>query len=722
LQGLFYYIYVVKKIIPILILIVFSCNFFGQNIDSLNTELKNAKHDTAKALIYLKLSEVCPVNEIIAFSNSAITICNKNLKNDLQKQSNIYLSYKARALGNIGFFYSENEKFETALKYYDSSRVIQEKIKDKTSLAVTFNNIGYVYELQGLVEKALEYYFKSLKLHEELNNKQELTSCYNNIGSLFDELGDPAAALEYYKKSLALKEIIKDKKGIATVLNNIGLVYYNQNDLEKAMDYYNRSLVINEEIKNTSGISILLDNIGGIYQIKGDLTQALFYFNKSLALQEIDKNYDGQIISHTSIGEVYFAKKEYNKAKEHTLIALKYSLEYGYVDQIRLSANRLYAIYMKQNQFEKAIEMRNLEIQMRDSVINEKTKKASLKSQIRYEYEKKAIEDSLLVVEERKLTTLQLKQEKTQRFALYIGLGLSLIFIGFVFNRFKVTQKQKNIIELKEQETKKQNIIITQQKELVEEKQKEISDSINYAKRIQTSFLANDIEFKKHFNDFFILFKPKDVVSGDFYWATSNENKLFVCVADSTGHGIPGAFMSLLNISLLNEAVLSRNYTSTIHILNFVRRVLILGLKPDETGQGGNDGMDCTLFTFDLKTLQMEFSGANNPLWIVRDGKIIELKADKMPVGRSPKELETFSSCLFQLQKNDLIYAFTDGYADQFGGPKGKKFKYKQLEELILSNSEKLMSQQLHVLDTTFKNWQGNLDQVDDVCVVGIRV
>jgi serine phosphatase RsbU (regulator of sigma subunit) len=488
------------------------------------------------------------------------------------------------------------------------------------------------------------------------------------------------------------------------------------------MDYYNRSLVINEEIKNTSGISILLDNIGGIYQIKGDLTQALFYFNKSLALQEIDKNYDGQIISHTSIGEVYFAKKEYNKAKEHTLIALKYSLEYGYVDQIRLSANRLYSIYMKQKQFEKAIEMRNLEIQMRDSVINEKTKKASLKSQIRYEYEKKAIEDSLLVVEERKLTTLQLKQEKTQRFALYIGLGLSLIFIGFVFNRFKVTQKQKNIIELKEQETKKQNIIITQQKELVEEKQKEISDSINYAKRIQTSFLANDIEFKKHFNDFFILFKPKDVVSGDFYWATSNENKLFVCVADSTGHGIPGAFMSLLNISLLNEAVLSRNYTSTIHILNFVRRVLILGLKPDETGQGGNDGMDCTLFTFDLKTLQMEFSGANNPLWIVRDGKIIELKADKMPVGRSPKELETFSSCLFQLQKNDLIYAFTDGYADQFGGPKGKKFKYKQLEELILSNSEKLMSQQLHVLDTTFKNWQGNLDQVDDVCVVGIRV
>jgi serine phosphatase RsbU (regulator of sigma subunit)/Tfp pilus assembly protein PilF len=712
----------VKKTILILILVVFSCSFFGQNIDSLNTELKKAKHDTTKALIYLKLSEVCSLNEIIAFSNSAITICNKNLKNDLRKESNSYLSIKARALSNIGFFYSENEKFETALKYYDSSRVIQEKIKDKVSLAVTFNNIGFVYELQGLVEKALEYYFKSLKLHEELNNKKELTSCYNNIGSLFDELGDPTAALEYYKKSLALKEIIKDKKGIATVLNNIGLVYYNQNDLEKAMDFYTRSLLINQEIKNTIGISISLDNIGGIYQSKGDLTQALIYFNKSLALQEIDKNYDGQIVSHTSIGEVYFSKKDYNKAKEHTLIGLKYSMEYGYVDQIRLSANRLYSIYMKQNQFEKAIEMRNLEIQMRDSVINEKTKKASLRSQIRYEYEKKAIEDSLLVVEERKLTTLQLNQERTQRFALYTGLGLSLIFIGFVFNRFKVTQKQKNIIELKEQETKKQNIIITQQKELVEEKQNEISDSINYAKRIQTSFLANEMEFKDHFEDYFILFKPKDVVSGDFYWATSVESKLFICVADSTGHGIPGAFMSLLNISLLNESVLSRNYSSTIDILNFIRNILILGLKPDETGQGGNDGMDCVLIIIDFKTLEMEFSGANNPLWIIRNNNVIELKADKMPVGRSPKETVSFSSQKFQLQKNDLLFGFTDGFPDQFGGPKGKKFKYKQFEELLISISHESMEIQKQKLEEVFENWKGNLDQVDDVCIIGIRI
>ena len=193
-------------------------------------------------------------------------------------------------------------------------------------------------------------------------------------------------------------------------------------------------------------------------------------------------------------------------------------------------------------------------------------------------------------------------------------------------------------------------------------------------------------------------------------------------MADSTGHGIPGAFMSLLNISLLNESVLSRNYTSTIDILNFIRNILILGLKPDETGQGGNDGMDCSLIIIDFKTLEMEFSGANNPLWIIRQNNVIELKADKMPVGRSPKETVSFSSQKFQLQKNDLIFGFTDGFPDQFGGPKGKKFKYKQLEELLLSTSNEPMEIQKQKLDEVFENWKGSLDQIDDVCIIGMRV
>ena len=218
------------------------------------------------------------------------------------------------------------------------------------------------------------------------------------------------------------------------------------------------------------------------------------------------------------------------------------------------------------------------------------------------------------------------------------------------------------------------------------------------------------------------MFTPKDVVSGDFYWANTIDENFYVCAADSTGHGIPGAFMSLLNMSLLNEAVLSKNLTDTSEILNFVRKILILGLKPDESGQGGNDGMDCVMVKINKTTLKLEFSGANNSLWIIRDNALIELSADKMPVGRSLSEEISFTRQEFQLQKSDILYLFTDGYADQFGGPKGKKFKYKQLKELLVQNKHLSLTQQSTILQSTFQNWKGNLEQVDDVCVIGIKI
>jgi serine phosphatase RsbU (regulator of sigma subunit) len=360
---------------------------------------------------------------------------------------------------------------------------------------------------------------------------------------------------------------------------------------------------------------------------------------------------------------------------------------------------------------------------MRDSINNQATKKASIKSQFKYEYEKKAAADSVKVAEEKKVLAAQMKQEKTQRYALYAGLALVLVFAGFMFNRFRVTQKQKRIIEAKEKETQVQNTIITQQKYLVEEKHKEITESVDYAERIQQGFLVTKEFLNAHLKTEFVVFKPKDKVSGDFYWAEElNEDTVIVCVADSTGHGIPGAFMSLLNMSLLNEAVLSKHYTNTADILNFVRRVLTLGIKPNAKGEGGNDGMDCALFSINYNTLELEFTGANNGLWIVRDNQLIEIKGEKMPCGRSLKADIPFTSQVVQLQKGDSIYASTDGFPDQFGGEKGKKFMSKNLKELLLTNSHLPMDDQKQLLETTFLNWVGQLEQVDDVTIMGIKI
>ncbi len=234
--------------------------------------------------------------------------------------------------------------------------------------------------------------------------------------------------------------------------------------------------------------------------------------------------------------------------------------------------------------------------------------------------------------------------------------------------------------------------------------------------------MASEHELRSVVKDSFVVFKPKDVVSGDFYRANLHNDHFYLAVCDSTGHGIPGAFMSLLNISLLNEGLLSKGLVATSDLFGFVRKILILGLKQDESGQGGNDGMDGILIRIDLRNMALQYTGANNPLRILRNGSMIELPPDKMPVGRSPKQELEFTAKDFFLQKGDQIYMFTDGYADQFGGPKGKKFKYKQLEELLINNSLLSMHEQKQLILDSYMNWKGDLEQVDDICVIGLRL
>lgn len=228
--------------------------------------------------------------------------------------------------------------------------------------------------------------------------------------------------------------------------------------------------------------------------------------------------------------------------------------------------------------------------------------------------------------------------------------------------------------------------------------------------------------------DFFILYKPKDIVSGDFYYAlshkaASSKNEMFyICTADCTGHGVPGAFMSMLGVSSLNESIIEKNISMPNEILNDIRNSIIASLNPEGSDEEAKDGMDCVLCAYDFENMVLHVAAANNPIWIVRKGELEELKPDKMPVGKYGDELKPFSLQTVALQKGDIIYTFTDGYADQFGGPKGKKFKYKQLEEKILANHNLPMEKQKKNLGEVFENWKGNMEQVDDVLVIGIRV
>jgi serine phosphatase RsbU (regulator of sigma subunit) len=272
-----------------------------------------------------------------------------------------------------------------------------------------------------------------------------------------------------------------------------------------------------------------------------------------------------------------------------------------------------------------------------------------------------------------------------------------------------------------EEQLKKAFAQLEEQHEHITQKNREILDSIHYAERIQKTILPGEKFLKESLQDYFVYYHPRDIVSGDFYWGVKRDKQTYFAVADSTGHGVPGAFMSLLNSSFLNEAIVEKRISATGEILNFVRERLIDALSEDGSEEGGKDGMDCVLLKLDAERRALEFSAANNSVIVIRNNELLELEGNRMPVGRSFK-MDTFDTKRFELLPGDVIYAFTDGYADQFGGPQGKKFMRKNLTKALLEIHALPMDEQRLRLQQRFTEWQGKLEQLDDVLITGIRV
>ena len=304
------------------------------------------------------------------------------------------------------------------------------------------------------------------------------------------------------------------------------------------------------------------------------------------------------------------------------------------------------------------------------------------------------------------------------------------------FNNIRTRQLKARQQEL-EKTVDERTAEVVEQKELIEEKQKEILDSINYAKRIQSAMLASDHLFSQNLKNYFVFFEPKDIVSGDLYWASPIPGGKFVLVsADSTGHGVPGAMMSMLNISCLNEAINERKLSSPAAILDHARQRIISSLAEDGSEEGGKDGMDCSVVVFDFENKKLTFAAANNPVWIVRpvtsssdegaygEGKaeLIELKPDRMPVGKHAKDNVPFTETTIEIKTGDMIYTLTDGMPDQFGGDRQKKFTYKRLKDILLEIHNSTSKDQKEYLSKSFFEWRGSLEQVDDVLIIGVKV
>ena len=448
----------------------------------------------------------------------------------------------------------------------------------------------------------------------------------------------------------------------------LGNVFFDKENYDSSIVYYSKSIQLRKEqeldifVSEVVNLSCSYSNIGN--------------YKKATEIgEDLIKNYN-DILAYTDFAEVYGVLSASADRTKNYLDAYKYM--------------RLAKLYT-------------------DSVFSESTSEKRKELEMNFDFEKK--QEIQKAEQEKKdiIAAQEVKQQRQQRNYLIIGLIIVAIFSTFIFRGLTKQRTANKIIASQKQEVEKQ-------KELVEEHQKEILDSIHYAKRIQNTLLAHQDFVDENLPDNFILFKPKDIVSGDFYWATKQGDNFYLAVCDSTGHGVPGAFMSLLNIGFLSEIINEKNILEPNEIFNHVRERLITSISKE----GQKDGFDGVLLCINQRTKEVSYVAANNAPILISKNVLRELDKDRMPVGKGEKA-DSFKLHKVVVEKGDILYLYTDGYADQFGGPKGKKFKYKSLNDLLAKNSSLSLNTQSEILAKEFNSWKGDLEQVDDVCIIGIK-
>ena len=581
---------------------------------------------------------------------------------------------------------------------------------------------GNSYHMENKMDSALKYFNKALIHFTKTGNEKGVGKAYQSFAVVKKSLSDYEGAISDSKKALEIYEKIKWDLGIVNVLNNISNCYVSLQKTREALSYSKKAFEMSKTLNDSLKYFNMMMQLGIRYKDLNKPDSALTYLLGSNSYFERNGIYGLLVVLNSNIANAYWTKnKNTVQAKHYLYKALYYSRISGVTDNLSHIYKDMAVCYILENRKDSAEVYFFKTLDVIDSLNTQQGLQQTKDLQTKYETEKKELQIQNQSLE------IEAKERQNSQKSLIILLGsLALLGSGFfgviAFINFRKTKKANLIIENQKIQVELKNEEITHQKELVEEKQKEIIDSINYAKRIQQAVLTGEDVWNKISKEHFILFKPKDIVSGDFYWAYNTPNgRAVFALADCTGHGVPGGFMSMLGNSFLNEIVVENKIFKADEILNKLRSKIISALEQKGMTEQ-KDGMDISLCVWNKMDNTLEFAGANNPLWLLRNKEITEYKADKMPIGTYLETEVPFASTSISLQRGDVIYLSTDGYADQFGGDKGKKLKYRPFMEFLVSNSEQDMSSQKAALERTFESWKGAYEQVDDVSVIGIKV
>jgi serine phosphatase RsbU (regulator of sigma subunit) len=659
-------------------------------VDSLLGELSAVESDSIKADILLDLGAQYMYKQ----PDTALMYFQEALQVSEEMDSPTYRAYSMR---NIGMVKESQGLHDEALEEYFAALSIYEEAGNKQGIAQCYNSIAIVHYLQESFELCMEYLTKSFEIKKELGDIGGMSNYYINMSALNNSMGRHEEALEFTELSLELFKELDDQVGIASSYANMGSIHYELRNYQNSLDNHLKSLEMYEELNNKESIAHSLSNVAGLYILMAD----------SLAM----------------IGS---QRREYlNKAISYGLQCYPLTVELDALYIENYVANTLFLAYKALGNPSKALEYAEIFMVTRDSLFNDEKTRAIEEMDTKYETEKQQqqieLQESQIEARDAKI-----QQQKTLRNALIAGLLAVILIIFLVI--YAYVQKKKDNQKIKEQNDQilEANEELKVLNENISRQNQEIMDSISYAQRIQSAMMPPEGYFNELLDEAFIFYKPRDIVSGDFFWIRQVNQYIVLAAADCTGHGVPGAFMSLLGISYLNEIVQRREITMASEVLNELRRQIKNSLRqhgqPDET----KDGIDMALCAIDQKNRTMQYAGAFNPLYLIREEKgnaeLIEFKADRMPLGYHAGKDRAFSNHEIKLEIGDTFYIFSDGFIDQKGGPDQKKFMSKKFKNLLLGIHDLPLFDQRNILEKTLTGWMGDQQQIDDILVVGVRV
>lgn len=623
---------------------------------------------------------------------------------------------------------------DVALKYVSNALKIAEINENYSGKAGALHVLGAVYTVLGDYEKAISNLLESLRTYELLGDSKGVANSSNSLGILYFNQEDYSNAKRYYSKALSLIDSSEFAMSTAVYKLNIGEVYQATGENEKALKLEKEAYEIFKQLGDINGMAYALGVQGKVSHQLGNQEKAIEFTKQALDYLIEGQDYLGAVEYLNFIVEIYLTNDNLITAEENAITALNIAQQINSLKWKIRSFDNLSNIFYRKGAYRLAYQYKDSVYIYENQLMDEEKQKQIANLRIIYESEQKEQENEILRID-KELKQKQITQQRILNLAIGIVLVILIIFAIITFRAKNHKQRANNQLKIQNEEIRQQreeietqaerlktiNTDVTRKNQLIEEKNKNITDSINYAKRIQNALLPFPQRIGKELEDFFIYYNPKDIVSGDYYWFSESEDKVVVAVADCTGHGIPGAFMSFIGHDMLNHIVNFKGVTQPSEILKQLKLSVIRILRQEQTDN--RDGMDISICVWDKKKNKVHFSGANHSLIYIQNKQLYQTKGNKTTVGLDEKKnLKDFDEHEINIVGDTCFYLFSDGFVDQFGGNNDKKFMIKNFRELLSTIHMKKMETQGIIIRETIEEWTGEKEQVDDMLVWGFRI